>query len=301
MNPAFDLHFRAESFSAFSENAVSFDLKSAGGKGLNVSRALLSAGIKSTALLVIGNENGSEFLASIPGDIELVCFSVPGRIRENITIHSDGEKETRISPEGFPVDAKTVTRVGETLLSGLDFGDYLIVGGKLPRGLSASALMPALEELRDRGVHIAIDSKSFTLSDILALRPWLIKPNEEELRSYFPSSSGDIGETISLAAELAENGIENVLLTLGKRGAFLASQNSCLAASAPKVDPISSVGAGDSSLAGFISAKIKGLSEKEALTYAMAFGAAACKTAETASPDFETACELLPDVRIMEY
>ena len=100
LNPAFDLHYEMDEFVPFSENYVKKAKKSPGGKGINVSKALSVMGVSNKAYVVLGKENGDEFLNGLK-DIDIEPFYEEGRIRENITIHPEKGKETRISLDNF--------------------------------------------------------------------------------------------------------------------------------------------------------------------------------------------------------
>ena len=138
-----------------------------------------------------------------------------------------------------------------------------------------------------------IDSKSLSLDSLSALRPLLIKPNEEEAEKTLGVSIDSIAAAANAAKALREKGIENVLLSLGGEGAILASASGTYHATAPKISVRSTIGAGDSTIAGFLSALAEGLGSEETLARAVAFGSAACEREGTAPP-------LPEDVRRLE-
>ena len=131
---------------------------------------------------------------------------------------------------------------------------------------------------------MVIDSKSFTLEHLFALRPWLIKPNQEEIAEYFGCEIRKLEEAAEKAKLLHEKGIANAMISLGGDGALLACKEGVFTVHAPKIRPVSTIGAGDSSIAGVLAAAAEGKSAADCLKTAVAYGTAACLTAGTLPP-----------------
>ncbi len=109
LNPAFDVHCFAENFKPYHESVAEITSVEAGGKGVNVSRALKTNGVDSVAVLLLGAENGGEFLKSLEKDgLTVAPVWTKGRIRENITLHESENPETRISFHGFSCDKRVL-------------------------------------------------------------------------------------------------------------------------------------------------------------------------------------------------
>ena len=100
LSPAYDVHAYTEKLLPFHEHLAEVRSRDAGGKGVNISRALNAVGVQNTALIVLGSENGAEFRAALC-KMDCVFFEIPGRIRENLTLHTADGRETRISFSGF--------------------------------------------------------------------------------------------------------------------------------------------------------------------------------------------------------
>ena len=185
LNPAFDIHCHTPNFQPFHENLAHITAIDAGGKGINISRALTNMGVENTALVVLGEENADSFRRSLTADnIQFCEISVGGRIRENITLHTENTPETRISFAGFTVDDTLLKAVEQRLNELIDGNAILTVTGRNLEGLSMDALKDMLIRFRKKGVKLIVDSRSFSLQDLLDVRPWLIKPNEEEIGMY---------------------------------------------------------------------------------------------------------------------
>ncbi len=283
--PAFDVHCDAEEITICNENIASITDYNAGGKGINISRALLSVGFESLAIVALGDENGAEFEQKIKN--ENICFQklrTKGRIRENITIHTKDSKETRISftadkaPEDLLLRAEKIT---DKLCKP---GDVLTFTGRLPDGISVDLAKNYIKRLSKRGVLVVLDSKAFSLIDVLEVKPFLIKPNEEEISAYMGRNISDFDSASVAALELSAQGIENVMVSLGEKGALISSHGTIHIIEAPKIKAVSTVGAGDSSIAGFLYALSCGKSAYECLKTAVAFGSASCMTNGTNPP-----------------
>lgn len=259
------------------ENIARISGRFAGGKGINISRALSALGIPSVAVIAAGEENAEEFFSQISDEnIAVRRIAVPGRIRENFTFSTSDGVETRISFTSPTADDSLTDRVIAEI-SDLSVGDVLTVTGRVPDGVDMTQLKSALASVRERGVRLVIDSRSFSRSDVIELRPFLIKPNEEELAEYLGCDAYDLARISDAAKGLVALGVENVMVSLGDRGAMLVTAGGVHTVRAPKLCEIAStVGAGDSSIAGFIGAHILGYDEEHSLALAVASGSAAC-------------------------
>lgn len=301
LNPAFDVHCHAPAFAPYRESLATVTSRDAGGKGINISRALTANGIGNTALAVLGEENGEEFRSILAAEgIHVRALTVAGRIRENFTLHTEGMPETRISFSGFSADSALLCRVREALEPLLDGETVVTLTGRIPEGIPMEELEAFLLRLRETGVRLVIDSKSFALSDLAACRPWLIKPNEEEIAEYLGKRISTLAEAAAAAQDLHRTGIENVMISLGGEGAVLACREGTFAANAPAVEVRSTVGAGDSAIAGFLAALALGLSEAEALRLSVAYGSAACLTEGTQAPQASEIRALSEQVRVLD-
>ncbi len=288
LNPAFDTHVYVEDFKPYHENIAEVISCDAGGKGVNISRALASAGIPSVAFAAVGEDNARAYLDALRNDsIEPRIFTLGGRIRENITLHADGAAETRISFKGFCADDGFIGAVSRELCCVTGEGDILTFTGRAPDGVSRNALKKLIAEQRSRGVKVVIDSRSLSAEDIFETGAWLIKPNLEEIRSYSDIPVTDPDSARRAAKALSDMGIDNVMISLGSMGAVLSCNEGSFYVEAPSIASVSTIGAGDSSIAGFIYASQKGLSGRDALRMAVAFGSAACLTSGTRPPKFE--------------
>ena len=299
LSPAFDVHCEADSLLLGHENLLRIIRREAGGKGVNISRALLAGDIDSLTVVVLGTENGEDFAKCLQEDgLCVTPIFTSGRIRENVTVHNRSGEETRFSFEVESTNASVLESLWDVLKEH-ELGDtFVTLTGRIPAGIPLPIVKELVRELQNRGARVIIDSRSFSLSDLAECTPYLIKPNEEEISKYMGKDVGSIDEAIEAASVIHDLGIENVMITLGGDGAVLVSDDGAWSAKAPSIIPISTIGAGDSSIAGFLSAISKGYSKAEALRAAVAYGSAACLTEGTRPPRKEDIERIAPNIKI---
>lgn len=294
LNPAIDMHCYAENFEPFHENLASITSLDAGGKGVNISRALVENGVDNLALVVLGEENGASFASSLKADgMKLAEIYVDGRIRENITLHTNNAPETRISFSGFVATDALIDKV-EELLCDVDSDTVVTLTGSNPKGITIERVMTMVKNFQAKGAKVIIDSRSFSKDNLFASNPWLIKPNEEEISMYTDIEVTDFASAAIAAKQIRAMGVENVMISSSK-GAVLACAEGTFVAYAPKIKVASTIGAGDSSIAGFLAAATAGKSYAEMLRNAVAFGSAACTTEGTRPPLADVVASCLAD------
>lgn len=290
LNPAFDVHCLTDKFETGRESFFEVLSKEACGKGINISRALCSAGVENSAVVVAGRDNSDEFDDALT-DVDDVYFScIDGRIRENFILHDKTGVETRVSFNGAPAPKRIFDKVEETLETfGVKInGDTVVTfTGSLPVGIGTAAAKRFVKKLKSRGAKVVLDCRSFTLADILELKPFLIKPNRDELSGYIGREVRDISDMKNIAEELYKKGVENALISAGADGAVLANADGVFYKKPPEIKAASTIGAGDSMIAGFLYAYMKGEKGEGLIKYAVAFGAAACLREGTLPPEMK--------------
>lgn len=302
LNPAFDLHYRMAHFEAQKENYVDSILCDAGGKGINISRALKVNGTDSTAFVILGDENGAAFEAQLKRDgLRYAPIHTAGRIRENITLHPADSRETRISLDTFRVTPEILHELEKSVLDVCRAGDLLAFAGRNPKGLEKADVIAFLRRLIANGVRVIVDSNSFTPEDLTEIHPWLIKPNEQEIVSFLGTPAENAQDAANAAAELVKRGVaEEVMISLGGDGAVWSDGCNSLILSVPKLaHPVSTIGAGDSTLAGVLYATARGLDRETVLRTAVSFGTAACMTEGTLPPKAEDVKAVFGQTRVL--
>lgn len=286
LSPAYDTHCSVDCFKPYHENIAAIDCIEAGGKGVNLSRALTFNNIDNLALIVVGNENGEVFTRRLQSDgLNFKTITTQGRIRENITLHSNnGKEETRICFNGFSLNEDILTKITDDMGT-VDENTIITMTGSIPKGITVRMVCDFLTPFKEKGSKIVIDSRSFTFADLAYFKPWLCKPNVDEAALYTGIPVNGVNDGVKAATKMRAVGIENLLLSLGKDGAVLANAEGVFHASAPRIKALSTIGAGDSMIAGFIGAFANGLSTKDCLKQAVSFGCAACLEQGTRPPN----------------
>jgi 1-phosphofructokinase len=251
-----------------------------GGKGVNVTRALLANGIASRAVLPCGGEEGQHLVRLLQAEgVDPICVWIDGHTRSNITLAEPGGAVTKINEPGpvlSPADFEAV--LDEMLVAAVDptsatpEAEWVVVCGSTPPGVAVAALAQLFEGLVAAGVRLAVDTSGPALRAAAAAGAALVKPNREELAEVVGRELTTLVEVVDAARELRSWGAGAVLASLGADGAVLVDDSGVVLGSAPVDRPRSAVGAGDALLAGFLAAGAKG---SDALAEALAWGAAA--------------------------
>lgn len=300
LNPAFDIHCKTKEFRLGHESFFHILSADAGGKGINISRALNSFGVKNRAIVVVGTENGNTYCKKLQEtSVNYQAVPVEGRIRENYILHDDSEVETRVSFNGFSVDETLFGRVVEAI-GKVDADTIVTVTGSNPHGVDVAMVKEFVKELKQKGAKIVIDSRSFSLADIIEVKPYLIKPNKDEIAGYIGRELKNLDEIAPVAEEIRQKGVENVIISAGGEGAVFACREGVFVAEPPEINAVSTIGAGDSTIAGFLAAIVKGEGLTDAFRNAVAAGTAACCEAGTNPPKAELAKQIRQKVKLQK-
>ena len=270
-NPSLDYIVSVENFRLGVTNRTSSELLLPGGKGLNVSMVLSNLGISNTALGFVAGFTGDEIVRRIEQmGVKSDLIRVEGGIsRINLKLQSiDG---TEINGCGPKIEEENI----EKLMAQLDIlekGDVLILAGSIPGSVPEDIYGRIMHNLLGRNVLVVVDASKDLLANVLQYHPFLVKPNHHELGEIFGVEVQTREETIPYAKRLQSMGAQNVLVSMGGKGAVLvAADGSVRKAPAPKGKLVNSVGAGDSMVAGFMA----GWMESKDFDHAFAMGIAA--------------------------
>jgi 1-phosphofructokinase len=286
LNPSLDRTLEVERLDRGEVLRTSAPTLEAGGKGVNVTRALTVNGIPSIAVLPVGGGEGaelSELLASAGVSTRFV--PVAGRTRSNITVAEADGTVTKLNEPGPVISAAELTALTEVVASAVSRSDWVVISGSVPPEFTSEQLQALAGSLADREVNLAIDTSGDALVAALAARPRLIKPNRAELAEISGRDLGSISDVIAAAKGVRDRGAEIVLVSLGADGAVLVGPAGVVVGESRVDRPRSTVGAGDSFLAGFLSRfSVDETDVEGALLEALAWGAAAASLPGTSVP-----------------
>lgn len=256
-----------------------------GGKGINVSIVLTNLGVDNIALGFTAGFIGEtlETLLSQKG-IKTDFIDLPeGVTRINVKIRAN--QETELNGRGPFIDELYVKQLYEKL-DALTDQDILVLAGSIPNCLPQSTYMDIMKHLSDRNIPIAVDATRALLENVLPYKPFLVKPNNDELGEIFGVTIESKEDAIKYAKELAKKGARNVLVSMAAKGAvLLAEDGSVYQSDAPEGVLRNSVGAGDSMVAGFIAGYLESGSYERAFQMGVCAGSASAFSEELATKE----------------
>lgn len=255
-NPALDYVVGLPSFSINTLNRTCSEEIQYGGKGINVSVILRRLGVESTALGFLAGFTGRELEALLQKEgITTDFIWLPkGATRINVKIKAgyEGQEETEINAQGPEITPHALELLWQKLLC-LQEEDILVISGSLPQTVPQQKLVNLLQDLSRRGVRICVDTHGSLLQDCLVCRPFLIKPNLDELSQLFHRELACRQDIQACASALQQQGAQNVLVSMAGEGSLLLNEaGEFHSMQAPQGKLRNSVGAGDSMLAGFL-------------------------------------------------
>lgn len=255
-NPAIDYNVSCDGLAPNTVTRTRNAVYTPNGKGLNVSFTLDHFGIPTAILGFFAGFSGRFIVEGArERGVEVHPVWTEGITRVNVFLNAGDDTEYNMVNAGAAIDAADEQAIFD-LIDGLEELDCLVISGSLPPNASEGFLRGVIERVRARGAEFVLDISSPQLAELLALQPLLIKPNDDELRDIFgiEVSGGDDASVEAAMRELHERGAKNVLLTLGGDGVYFSNgEHLWFANRTFDVKVLSTVCAGDSSLAAFLS------------------------------------------------
>jgi 1-phosphofructokinase len=283
------------------QRAVSVSQES-GGKGVNVSRALVASGLESVAVLP-GADSDPVLAGLRESGVPFVSLPIAEPLRTNVALTEPGGVTTKINEPGPLLDENQQEALIKLLVESARGASWVVLAGSLPPGFPADFYATVARRLRSAAdgpaPQIAVDSSGAPLAAALSSdhsssgqagngsgKPDLLKPNAEELAELAAAAGfaspataeeleADPAAAAAAAAAVVRSGVGAVLATLGSKGAVLVTADGAWLATHPPVAAVSTVGAGDSALAGYLLAHGRGAAPADCLRQAVAHGAAA--------------------------
>jgi 1-phosphofructokinase len=258
-----------------------------GGKGVNVARALTLADVH--ALAILPAAAGDPLVTELEGrGIPFRAVPVRTSVRTNLAVTEIDGTTTKFNERGAVLEPSDLDALTQAIEDFAGHAQWAVLSGSLPPGVPETWYADVVRRLRRLECQIAVDTSDNPLVALAAAfdraAPDLIKPNSEELASITGTSAvdlelaavqGDPGPVVAAAQQLIDRGARAVLATLGAAGAVLVNDSGSWLATAPPIIARSTVGAGDSALAGYLRADVSGASAPERLRMAVAYGTAA--------------------------
>lgn len=282
-NPSIDYIVKVSDLKLGEVNRVEMDSKYPGGKGINVSRVLNNLNIKSIAMGFVGGFTGDyieQFLQKEGIQTDFIKVKEDSRI--NIKLKS--VKETEINGTGPYAEEEDLTKLFEKV-DKLTSEDFVVLAGNVQASIPRDIYMRIEERCLYKNVKFVVDTTGDALICALKYKPFLIKPNVEELSEIFQVDIKNSDEIIDYGKKLLEKGAQNVIISMAGKGAFLICNEGVYHASAPKGLVKNSVGAGDSLIGGLLAYYSTHFDIVEAFRWGAATGSATAFSMDLCSKD----------------
>lgn len=276
LNPALDLTVQLPELAPGQVNRSNAMHTHAAGKGVNVAQVLADLGHELTVSGFLGEDNLAAFetLFAKRGFVD-AFIRVPGETRSNIKLAENDGRITDLNGPGPLVNEAAQQALMDRLDQIAPGQDAVVVAGSLPQGVSPQWLHALIRRLKNLGLNVALDTSGEALRAGIAAGPWLIKPNTEELADALGCEVISVAAQAEAASCLHAQGIEHVVISHGADGVNWFSVGSAMHATPPKVSVASTVGAGDSLLAGMLHGLLSADTPEQTLRTATAIAALA--------------------------
>ncbi|MBI1331941.1 MAG: 1-phosphofructokinase [Armatimonadetes bacterium] len=300
LNPCVDYLLRVDKFLPNDTNRVLVSEKDAGGKGLNTSRVYAHLGGETIATGFLGGATAA-FIRHVMEEegVEDGFVQIAGETRTNFSVEDNSDDPpTTFNQKGPTISDDEWKALVESVEILATKATWVSFGGSLPPGLSTDAFYQLALIAKKAGAKVVIDADGAVLAEGLKADPDFIKPNSKEAGRLLGRPIESDEDVIAAAKELYAKiggGHRYVVISRGEKGAVMACQEGTFLGKSPKVHPKSTIGSGDSMIAGMLWALVEGKSAEEALRWGLAAGAATALTDGTAIGGKATTEQLFPE------
>lgn len=298
LNPALDLTGSLDSLNVGRVSLVNQSSLHAAGKGVNVAQVLTDLGADVTVTGFLGRDNQKMFCQLFDKtNVNDQFIRVDGATRINVKLVERNGAVSDINFPGVEVSPQDLESFEKRLFKLAKDHEYFVLAGSLPKGVSTELCRSWMEKLNQLGKKVIFDSRRQALSEGLKGRPWLIKPNDEELTYLVNRPLTSLAMVQQAALEVAAD-IENVVISLGSEGVMWHSNGEWAKASPPKMEVVSTVGAGDTLVAGLCWGSMQGMDKNKTLSFATALSALAVEQVGVGVPNIDTVCTLQKQIKV---
>lgn len=300
LNPAIDLSGETERLVPEHKLRCRNERHDAGGGGINVARVLRRLGADPLAVFPVGGATGGRLEKMVSGEgVRYAAIPAGGETRENITVFETATgSQYRFLFPGQQLSTWDIRKCCDAALLSVTPKAWLVASGSLPPGSPPDTYAVLARKAAGAGAFFALDASGEPLRDAVSESIDLLKLNEAELQSLSGTSLPDTAACVAAGKTILAAGPKMVAVTRAQKGALLVSDNFVLEATAPPIQPISTVGAGDSFLAALIWELARASRPEEALRSAVAAGSAALMAPGTDLCRAEAIWHLRPNVHV---
>ncbi|VBB07815.1 carbohydrate kinase pfkb [Lucifera butyrica] len=302
LNPALDQTVYCDTFQLGQVNRVSRDRFDAGGKGINVAKVITALGCTATVTGFLGRDNSQFFKRFFQNkQIHDRFVEVEGATRVNIKIVDESNGlVSEINFPGLNCSQADCERLQEVVRQLAADHELFILAGSLPQGASGAIYQEFIKVLNQYGCKVFLDASGNALAEGIKAGPYAIKPNLPELSQLVGRQLRNDAELLKAVNELLAGGIQQVVVSLGERGALAASRDEQWIVRPPKVKVGSTVGAGDAMVAGLAVGEVRGLPLAERVRLGTAAAAASVAQPGTQAASQADVTTLLDYVQIVK-
>ncbi|MBQ6806025.1 MAG: 1-phosphofructokinase [Lachnospiraceae bacterium] len=299
LNPAVDKTYTTGELITGHVNRMRTMMKIAGGKGINVTKILHQYGYAVCATGFLGGYAGKFIEDYLLGE-EVTCrfVRVEEETRSNMNILADNGYVTEILEPGPVIDETSQKRFLEQYEELLSACKLVVLSGSIGNGMPEDIYKTMIEIANSKGIRVLLDTSGNSLRKGIEAKPYLIKPNQKELEYIVGHKLSSKEAVLSAARALQANGIEKVIVSMGKNGLMSVSGEHIYYAKSRRIQTVNTVGCGDSALASYAMSLMNGDSEEEAIRKAAAISAANATTIESANIPMDTAEELYDAITV---
>lgn len=300
-NPSLDRAIVVEQLVADDTCRALSDTAYAAGKGINVARVIVELGGQCVALGLVGGYDGLQLEGLlINAGVSTSFTRISGETRTNIILKEKAtDRQYVISAPGPEVGATEIGQFYQSILQ-IQNMDYLIISGSLPPSVTSNLYGQLILAGRRKGAFVLLDADGKALKHAIEYVPTCIKPNQFELCRLVGRELKTEKDILIACEEIHQRGVPYVLVSRGKDGLILSTANGKMKAMAPPIESESTVGAGDSAVAGFLLAHSQGKTLSECVALACAAGTATAQTPGTELCHQDDVERILPLVRVMK-
>lgn len=303
LNPSVDIAYQLDTFHLDTVNRVEKVQKTAGGKGLNVTRVLKQVGEDVVATGFIGGEIGSYVKKQLTrNDIKNSFVEIGNETRNCIAVLHDGQ-QTEILEQGPTIQEHEALNFIEHLEIILNNVEVVVISGSLPKGLASNYYVEIVELCKQCDVAVVLDCSGEALKKVLESqqKPTVIKPNTEELSQLIGKNiTDDIQELKSVLSGQLFQGIEWIVVSLGAKGAFAKHNEKFYRVKIPKINVVNPVGSGDSTVAGIAASLAHALPDVGLLKNANVLGMLNAQEEQTGYVNLEHSEVLYSQIEVEE-
>lgn len=299
LNPALDLTARLEAMTLGEVNLVSDANLRAAGKGINVAMVLKDLGREVGLTGWLGADNQQSFVALFAERALADHFvRVAGSTRINVKISEQSGRVTDLNLPGLTIHEGEVAALEAAIDELAPQADWFVLAGSLPKGVAPDCCARLIRLLKAKGKQVIFDCSGLALSEGIKAAPTLIKPNLEELEQWAGRPIKTLSEQAECARALQAQGIAHVVISNGADGLIWFGPDATWQAIPPRMQVVSTVGAGDSLVAGLAHGLSLGWAPEQTLRLATAVSALAVSQIAVGFSDISVLNPLLEQVRV---